>query len=115
MQFLWTQNRRYFLYFLRELTGPLIAGYIIYFLLNTFFDQGLAFTQTGTFRVVSWIGFAAAVFHTITWFWVTIKIMPFTLKKYRQIGLFISLLIIGIALSFFLLNFFYERASLASI
>ena len=103
----WLGNIRYFIYFLREFTGALIAFYAIFFLAETMLDPALTFVKELRFKVVSWIGLSAAVFHTITWFWVTVKISPIPLKKPAQIFLFIIFVTLWLLLSYFLLNFFY--------
>ena len=63
----WTRNIRTTIYFIRELTGPVIAFYFLYFLIAATFDTSLKFTNAAAFHVISWIGLTAAVFHTITW------------------------------------------------
>lgn len=103
----WTQNIRYLIYFLREFTGVLIAFYTIFFLTQAIFDPSLAFVKEFSFRLMSWIGLAAAIFHSITWFWVTVKILPIPLKKPLQVFFFLILIILWLTLSYFLLHFFY--------
>lgn len=105
----WTKNPRYTIYFLRELTGVVIALYVMYFLIYELFYEYRTFSQNAVSQIVSWISLAAAVFHTITWFWVTVKISPVQLKKHIQIATFIGLLAVWIAASYFLLQFFYDR------
>lgn len=107
--FWWTSNMRYLLYFLREFTGVIIAFYAIFFLAKAMFDPSLGFVRSLGFQVISWIGLIAAIFHSVTWFWVTVKISPIPLKKPLQIFLFIILIIFWLALSYFFLNFFYEK------
>lgn len=107
--FWWTSNIRYFIYFLREFTGVLIAFYTVFFLGKAIFDPGLVFVQTLGFQVISWIGLSAAIFHSVTWFWVTVKISPLPLKKPLQIFLFIALLILWLLISYALLHFLYEK------
>jgi fumarate reductase subunit C len=105
--FWWTGNIRYLIYFLREFTGVLIALYTIFFLAQAIFDPTLSFVKEYSFRIVSWIGLAAAIFHTITWFWVTVKISPIPLKKPLQVFFFLILIILWLTFSYFLLHFFY--------
>lgn len=97
------------IYFLRELTGVVIAGWTIYFLTLAIFDPTLAFISTQTFRVASAAALLAAIFHTITWFWVTVQLAPIPLKKSTQIIIFLGLIAIWIAVSYFLFNFFYGK------
>lgn len=94
--FWWLGNIRYFVYFLRELSGviivfslPLIALGIAMFLLP--------------------IAFAAAIFHTITWFWVTIRISPLRSSKILHVIGFLVLIGATTALSYFLLPIFYAK------
>lgn len=105
----WTANIRYFIYFLREFTGVLIAFYTVFFLAKAAFDPELTFVKNPSFQIVSWIGLAAAVFHTTTWFWVTVKISPIPLKKPMQTLAFIALIALWVVLSYFLLNLFYAK------
>lgn len=105
----WTRNSASIVYFLRELTGVFIAGWTIYFLTSAIFDPALAFLKTATFRIASVIGLIAAVFHTITWFWVTVRLAPVALKKSAQLILFFGLIAVWIAISYFLLIFFYAK------
>ena len=95
------------LYFLRELTGVFIAGWAIYFLTSAIFDPTLTFLTTKIFRIVSFVGLAAAVFHTITWLWVTVQLAPVPLKKSTQILLFIILTHVWLGISYVLLKFLY--------
>lgn len=97
------------IYFLRELTGVFIAGWTIYFLTSAIFDPTLAFVTTRTFQIINIIGLAAAIFHTITWFWVTVQVTPFHLKKSLQYSLFCVLIAAWFGASYFLLNFFYGK------
>ena len=109
--FWWTRNPATVIYFLRELTGTFIALYVIYFLSLSFYaamtKMPPTFLNSISFHVVSWTGLVAAIFHTLTWLWVTIKIAPVTLKKPVAVAAFIILLGIWIGLSYFLLKFLY--------
>lgn len=107
--FWWTGNIRYIVYFLREFTGVLIAIYTIFFLTKSIFDPTLAFVNTLSFHIVSWIGLAGAIFHAITWFWVTVKISPIPLKKSAQVFFFLLLLTLWGILSYSLLHQFYGK------
>lgn len=97
------------IYFLRELTGVFIAGWTIYFLTLAIFDPALAFIATQTFRIASAAALLAAIFHTITWFWVTVQLSPIPLKKSAQIAFFFGLIVIWLGVSYFLINFFYGK------
>ena len=123
--FWWTRNLSTTIYFLRELTGVFITLYVIYFLSSAFYAvmtqqsankaviQAMTFTQTTSFVVISWIGLIAAIFHTITWLWVTVKIAPVPLKKPVAVTAFVALLGVWIVVSYFLLQFLYITRQLA--
>ncbi|MEK9132334.1 MAG: hypothetical protein AAB606_01315 [Patescibacteria group bacterium] len=102
----WTQNIRYLVYFLRELTGVFIAFYIISFLVLAFNDPHLAFTLTPFFKIVSVIGLMAAVFHSLTWLWVMPRLIAD--KLIMRILLYVLLLGITVTVSLLLLKNFYE-------
>lgn len=95
------------IYFLRELTGVVIAGWTIYFLTYAIFDPTLAFIATQTFRIASAAALLAAVFHTITWFLVTVQLAPMPLKKSAQIAFFFGLIVVWLGVSYFLLGAVY--------
>src|SRR3989338_9616715 len=82
--FWWTRNFRTVIYFLRELTGTFIALYCMAFLIAALQDHTLAFVHTTCFAIASWIGLAAAVFHTVTWLSVMVTISPIPLPKFVQ-------------------------------
>ena len=105
----WTKNPRYLIYFLRELTGPVIALYALWFLGGAMADQTLAFTHGTSFRFMSGVGLFASIFHTLTWFWVTVKIAPVPLPRALQMLGFLGLIAVWLGASFFLLHFFYVR------
>ncbi len=107
--FWWTRNPRTVIYFLRELTGTFIALYCITFLAAALQDPTLAFVATTWFAVVSWIGLAASVFHTITWLAVTVTISPIPLPKFAQRIAFIGLIAAWLAASYFLLTYLYAK------
>lgn len=105
--FWWTRNPRTLVYFFRELTGVFIALYTMVFLCLAFFDSTLSFVHETAFSFISFIGLVAAIFHAITWFWVTITISPVTLPFPDKIGGFISLIAVWIVVSHLLLRFLY--------
>lgn len=102
--FWWLQNIRYFLYFLREFTGPVIAFYTIYFLIGWLFDPALTFVATKSFRLISWITLVFAIIHTLTWFLVTAKISPLP-TKFQWI-IFILLILFWVFISYISLAFY---------
>lgn len=89
------KNPRYFIYFLREFTGVIIS---LYFLAQLF----------GTTTALTPLVFAAAMLHSLTWFWVTTKIMPLPDKFAVRIAAFIGLLGAWAAASYLIFYFFYE-------
>ena len=108
MPILWLQNIRYFLYFLREFTGVAIGLYLIFFLASALLDPSMAFTKYTTFKLVSWIGLSAAIFHSLTWFWVTIKIAPFPTQKFARAFAFVILIGGALGISYIIFPFLYE-------
>ena len=112
----WTRNLRYFIYFLRESTGVFIALYLLVYvgkLTHTWSDPGpisqsiLWNVSTKLLPWLSPIALAAAIFHTITWFWVTVKISPIPLPRWLQIIGFLGLISAWLTISYFLLGNFY--------
>ena len=112
-KFWWTQNIRYFIYFVRESTGIFIAFYVIYFLVSALLHSTdwNDFLPTKSFRIVSVIGLTAAVFHTITWLAVTVRISPIPLKKIASIAAFFALIAIWFVISLVLINSNFIYAS----
>lgn len=106
--FWWTQNPKTVVYFFRELTGIFIALYVMIFLGLAVTDATLNFLRGSFFKTVSWAGLAAAILHTLTWFWVTVKITPVPLPKWAQVLLFLVLIATWLIASYFLLIFFYR-------
>lgn len=102
----WTQNIRYLVYFLRELTGIFIAFYVISFLVLAIFDPDLVFTLRPFFKITSVIGLIAAIFHSLTWLWVMPRLIADKLMV--RIMLYALLLGITVAASLLLLKNFYE-------
>ncbi|MEK7524414.1 MAG: hypothetical protein AAB588_05300 [Patescibacteria group bacterium] len=105
--FWWTRNPQTVVYFLRELTGVFIALYVMIFLTLAMTDATLNFSRGIFFKTISWIGLIAAVIHTLTWFWVTVKITPVLLPKWMQLFLFLLLVVAWLIGSYFLLIFLY--------
>lgn len=102
----WTRNPRYTIYFLREVTGPLIAFFILYFLIAGLFDPTLSFMKDAAFKAASWIGLGAALIHTLTWFWVTARLI--SQRRTYKILFFTFLLVLWVGVSSAFLYFFYE-------
>jgi hypothetical protein len=99
----WTRDVHAWIYFLRELTGVGIALYGISFLLFWFFNAlGSSF-----FEAISWVGLISALFHSFTWFAVTLKVTPFDLPLWVERAGFLGLIVAWGAISYFLLNVVY--------
>ena len=81
--FWWTRNSRYFIYFLRELSGPVLALYAVIFIIWWIFDPAMIFTFNGAFQVLSWVALVFALIHALTWFWVTSKIVLAQRNRHR--------------------------------
>lgn len=104
---LWfTRNIRYFVYFVRELTGVFIAFYVIYFLILALRHPAdwNDFLPSPAFRILSGITLAAAIFHTVTWLFVSVKIAPLPQNKAVRIAAFIFLICVWLVLSFILIQ-----------
>lgn len=84
----WTKNPRYFIYFLREFSGVLIAFYILGIL---YFGQSSWLT---------WIGLTGAIIHTLTWLYVMPRLLPFKLSKMQQKVAYVLFLGIWLAVSY---------------
>ncbi|MFQ6010757.1 MAG: hypothetical protein ACE5KG_01115 [Nitrososphaerales archaeon] len=84
----WLGNRRYFLYMVREFSGFAVALYGFVFLAQLFtLTQGAGayvaltrflFSPVG--MILNTILLAFAIFHSLTWFDLTAKVQPPTLK-----------------------------------
>ena len=107
--FWWTRSAADMLYFFRELTGVVIAGYVIYFVVFALMDQSLVFFGSTHFFIMNVIAAAAAFLHTLTWLWVTTQVTPFDLPKTVQIVFFIFLVAVCIGGSYFLFTFLYAK------
>lgn len=102
-----TDNVRYAIYFLRELTGPIIALYIIFFVIASFFDPARSFISRSPFKIISIAAFVASIIHTVTWLRASVKITPFNLSTTMQMALFLLLIASWIAASLYVLPCFY--------
>lgn len=107
--FWWLRNEKSFIYFMRELTGVAIAAYMLYFLVRVYFKglNWLLANRPEDFIIMSWIGLVAALFHTLTWMWVTITISPITLPKPVQYIAFVVAMAGCAAVSYGLYTFVY--------
>ena len=107
--FWWTRNLNTVIYFFRELTGFIIAGYFAFFILKASADPKMAFIKTGLFINLSIVAFFAAVLHSITWLWVMSQLPPIRNKIIKTI--FFALLIgLWAFVSNIILNIFYIPA-----
>jgi len=79
----WLRNRAYFLFMLRELTSVFIAGYAILLLILLYqlnagrdaYQNYLRFLTAPGMVAFHVIALAAALFHTVTWFNLTPKVL----------------------------------------
>lgn len=103
----WTGNIRYFLYFVREVAGIVIGICAFIFItatLNLFVASFSDDKQTGFFifavmQYTTYVAFAAAIIHTLTWLHAMPRIMPFNLSKTGQVIAYIILLIVWAVIS----------------
>lgn len=109
--FWWTRNAASTIYFLRELTGVVIALYVIVFVTSAWWmiaANGMPLPGIdGIFTILLPLTLIAAIFHALTWFWVTLKLFPMPLPPQLQLLGFLGLMAVWLAVSYFLLNFFY--------
>ena len=79
----WLHNRAYFLFMLRELTSVFIAAYLILLLILLYrlnagrgaYESYLRFLRAPGMVAFHVIALAAALFHTVTWFNLTPKVL----------------------------------------
>ena len=79
----WLHNRAYFLFMLRELTSVFIAAYLILLLILLYrlnagrgaYESYLRFLGAPGMVTFHVIALAAALFHTVTWFNLTPKVL----------------------------------------
>ena len=95
---------------MRELTGVGIAIYMTVFVVMYFLNRSGEFVAGGWFYYLSWMGFLSAMFHSVTWFGVTMKVTPFDLPKWVEKLGFISILLIWGGVSYVLMSTFYDLA-----
>lgn len=106
----WTKKLTYFVYFVREFTGVVIATYIFYLLyLYAKYDPGY-FKELHLFRPFTWIALIFALIHTVTWLYVTARIVPVRVGRVQipQLILFIMLMGVWCGISMLLLLYFYD-------
>jgi fumarate reductase subunit C len=107
----WASDRTGWLYFLREFTGVLIAFYMLTFIVAWWQEPGGLFVGERWFKVVSAIGLVGAVFHSLTWFAVSVKVTPFDLPKWlERVGL-LAMILVWSAISYGLWTFLYETTN----
>lgn len=107
----WAQDGTGWLYFLREFTGVLIALYMVTFIVAWWQEPGGQFVGEFWFKVVSEVGLAGAVFHSLTWFAVSLKVTPFDLPKWVERVGFLAMIILWLGISYGLWAFLYESAN----
>lgn len=122
--FWWTKNIRYALYLIRELTGPLIVGYFIIFLIlmtgeslsiwDSEIGEAVAPFLFCTLYGFTIVGFFASLIHSVTWFWATTKASPIPLSKPFQFFLFFSSIFAWIIFSLFVIRALHLYIPLAS-
>lgn len=102
--FWWKQNARYTVYIVRELSGVMIAIFIIGAFIHSFVNM-FGWIQTSVIPLwLSSIGMAGALIHTVTWLYVMPQLLPFKLTPFQQKIVYIIFLGIWLGLSYFLLR-----------
>lgn len=108
-RFWWTKNPRTILYFIREATGIVIALYFISYIFAAWEYGSFRYNDyPKDFGVMAFFGFIAAVIHTLTWFWVTAKITPFSRSLFAHVTIFLFLIALWVGVSAFLIFNFYD-------
>lgn len=114
----------YFIYFLREFSGVVIAAYVFYVLFlmtlikltpaepaeNSYYIE--SFFSFRSFETVSWVVLAFALFHMLTWLYVSAKIAPrriggVNLSRVSVLVKFGGLFLAWLIVSYLLLTYFY--------
>lgn len=103
----WTHDLIGWIYFLRECTGLFISAYWVIFLVFWWKDPGVLFVEEMWFKTVSVVGLVAAVFHSFTWFAVSVKVTPFDLSKTVERAGFVGLVLIWLLSSYGIALFLY--------
>jgi fumarate reductase subunit C len=111
----WTKNIRYFLYFIREFSGVLIALFTISFIAIVSIDQiGTKFNlqnlqisgflKSIPFQIIEYLGLAGAVIHTLTWLSVMPKISPIKLPETQQKIAYLALIAVWLGISLIIIS-----------
>jgi len=87
--FWWTKNRRYIAYFFRELTGLFIFTYALFFVYQLYqlhFNEVIYSTYiskmtTPTFVILNVVFLLFSVYHSLTWFQLTAKVLPLKIQN----------------------------------
>lgn len=96
----WTQNIRYFIYFIRELSGVIIAFAVMYFIF-------LPLRKYAIDTIVYPIWFYASVIHSLTWFWAMTKLAPFPPSLENRIILYMLILTTWAGISIIVFKVFF--------
>ena len=108
-RFWWTKNPRTILYFIREATGIVILLFFISYIFTAWEYGRLNHNEyVKDFGALGILGLIAAIIHTLTWFWVTAKITPFSRSLLARVTIFLFLIALWIGVSTFLLFNFYD-------
>ena len=103
----WSHDRTGWIYFARESTGLFIGIYGVFFLGAWWMDRTGTFTEEVWFKGLSLIALVAAIFHSLTWFEISLKVTPFDIPRWLEHLGFIILLAVWILLSYGLVSFLY--------
>lgn len=104
-RFWWLSNIRYFIYFLRELSGPVIAAFSLYLLIAYFFftPHFYEFTKTRFFSYLFFVTLVFSLIHSISWFAVMGKMMSSNVKKIPSWIFSLGLIALWLLISYFIL------------
>lgn len=107
----WANDRTGWVYFFRECTGVLIALYMVIFIIAWWQEPGGQFVGELWFKVVSAVGLVGAIFHSLTWFAVSVKVTPLDLPKWMERVGFLAMILVGLGISYGLGLFLYESTN----
>ena len=110
-RFWWTKKTSYFTYFVREMSGALIALYVLTAIGHEAFSILLAdnlqlaanlndFRHSFPYYAIQYSGLAGELIHSISWLIIMPSISPFELSKKQQIAGIVILIASAAAFSY---------------
>jgi fumarate reductase subunit C len=105
----WTKKPAYIAFFVREISGLLIAIYILYLFIVSAYPSYLQTPEIlkNIATPIQIIGLIGALIHTLTWLGVMPKILPLTLTEKQEKTATILIFAFWLIFSFFLFKLIY--------